>query len=300
MKKIKFLSGVGAMFALAMVAFGTTFTSCTKEEFNVDVKPVEPINAQAIINPIVLFVEDGVTTDVTTLATITPAAPITLTGAPELAASVQTINAEYDGVSASITVQVPTLKAGQLVSLTPTIVLTRTTETKTEIVKNEVEVVVDPIKKEVIKSNPSNYWYETTAKYTEKSGNKVGTPEILTTDELEVATINSFANTLANTYAETEKTININLWATSQTEVTVTYTIAKVEYVFARKTTTIVTKADNVETEKIGSVAVETFSTQVDVKEYQQIPGHDAPKPGHEHGHGHGGEYAGGGIVIPD
>lgn len=44
MKKIKFLNGINAVFALAVVALATAFTSCEKEEFNVN---IEPINAQA-------------------------------------------------------------------------------------------------------------------------------------------------------------------------------------------------------------------------------------------------------------
>ena len=37
MKKIKFLNGISAVFALAVVALATTLTSCEKEEFNVNV-----------------------------------------------------------------------------------------------------------------------------------------------------------------------------------------------------------------------------------------------------------------------
>ena len=39
MKKIKFLNGISAVFALAVVALATTLTSCEKEEFNVNVTP---------------------------------------------------------------------------------------------------------------------------------------------------------------------------------------------------------------------------------------------------------------------
>ena len=54
MKKIKFLNGISAVFALAVVALATTLTSCEKEEFNVNVTPT---NAQAVISPIVLAIE---------------------------------------------------------------------------------------------------------------------------------------------------------------------------------------------------------------------------------------------------
>lgn len=53
MKRMKFLNGIGAMFVLAVVALATTFTSCQKEDFNIN---VEPINAQATISPTVLYV----------------------------------------------------------------------------------------------------------------------------------------------------------------------------------------------------------------------------------------------------
>ena len=92
MKKIKFLNGINAVFALAVVALATAFTSCEKEEFNVN---IEPINAQATISPIVLAVENGVTTDVTSVATVTISPSATFTGNPTLAATTATVTASY-------------------------------------------------------------------------------------------------------------------------------------------------------------------------------------------------------------
>lgn len=68
MKRMKFLNGIGAMFALAVVALATTLTSCEKEEFNIN---VDPINAQATISPTVLYVDGTTTTNVTDQAAIT-------------------------------------------------------------------------------------------------------------------------------------------------------------------------------------------------------------------------------------
>ena len=68
MKRMKFLNGIGAMFALAVVALATTLTSCEKEDFNIN---VDPINAQATISPTVLYVDGTTTTNVTDLAAIT-------------------------------------------------------------------------------------------------------------------------------------------------------------------------------------------------------------------------------------
>ena len=58
MKKIKFLSG--AMFALAAVAFATTFTSCEKEELSFNLKPQV---ASLTIDATVVVIEDGVTVE---------------------------------------------------------------------------------------------------------------------------------------------------------------------------------------------------------------------------------------------
>lgn len=118
MKKIKFLNGISAVFALAVVALATTLTSCEKEEFNVNVTPT---NAQAVISPIVLAIEDGVTTDVTGQATIAPA-ELTFIGNPTLAAKSVDVTASYNGLSATVTVKVPALQAGQFATLTPTII----------------------------------------------------------------------------------------------------------------------------------------------------------------------------------
>ena len=54
MKKKSFLSGIGAKLALAAVALTTVvFTSCEKEEFNVE--PVELPNASATVVVTVYF-----------------------------------------------------------------------------------------------------------------------------------------------------------------------------------------------------------------------------------------------------
>lgn len=132
MKRMKFLNGIGAMFALAVVALATTFTSCQKEEFNVDIKPA---NAQANVSPIVLFVDlDGTTTDVTSLATFSPElSSMVYTGTPDLAGKTETLEVSYTytekmtneqvTVSSKVNVVIPALKAGQFATITPTIML---------------------------------------------------------------------------------------------------------------------------------------------------------------------------------
>ena len=118
---MKFLSGIGAMFALAVVALATTLTSCEKEDFNVS---FEPINAQAEIRPVVLYVDANSTTNVTGDANITydPEGPI-FTGSPSLSAKVITVTATYKGIKGEAKVNVPALQAGQYLTLSTTIIL---------------------------------------------------------------------------------------------------------------------------------------------------------------------------------
>lgn len=167
MKKIKFLNGISAVFALAVVALATTFTSCEKEEFNVN---IEPINAQATISPIVLAVENGVTTDVTTAATVTISPSATFTGNPTLAATKATVTASYKDMSVEVKVDVPELQAGQFASLTPTIILQKeTAETKIEVEESTTDKKESVDGKNAV-ANPSDYWLTTTIRYTKKRG----------------------------------------------------------------------------------------------------------------------------------
>lgn len=291
MKKIKFLNGINAMFALAVVALATTFTSCEKEEFNVDVTPV---NAQAVISPIVLAIQNGVTTDVTAQATITPS-ELSFTGNPTLATKSVDVTATYEGLSATVTVKVPALQAGQFASLTPTIILQdENAETKIVAVP-QGPTTIDDSTPSMKFENPDLYWYFLPQiRYTEKSGSKIveGSEKINTEDLIERAAITSFFNTLGKTYQEkpalsAEKTYKI--YANSMTVVSIRYLIEGVEYRVVRQAAT---KAESA----LGSIQVANYTTTfLTPEENVAIPGHGHT---HGHGHGHGGDFnAGGGIV---
>lgn len=295
MKKIKFLNGINAMFALAVVALATTFTSCEKEEFNVN---VDPINAQATISPIVLYVADGVTTDVTSTATVNCTPSATFTGNPALAATTATVSVSYDGISAEVKVAVPALQAGQFATLTPTIILQKKTpETKVEISQVMGEEKLETEKGKDL-TNTTDYWYSTTVKYLEKSGNKILEKNINTTDVNEVAAIGTFFNALQDTYKEGwVEQKNVPVYAHSLTKTSVTYTVVTTEYKIIKKTTTV-TKADGetvIATAKVENYATSTVTTTPN----QQILGHSHAPAGHGHGHGSD-PNAGGGIVIAD
>lgn len=291
MKKIKFLNGINAMFALAVVALATTFTSCEKEEFNVDVTPV---NAQAVISPIVLAIQNGVTTDVTSQATITPS-ELSFTGNPTLAAKSVDVTATYEGLSATVKVNVPALQAGQFASVTPTIILQEEdAETKIVAVPQKPTIIDDSTPSKEFK-NYELYWYFLPQiRYTEKSGSKIveGSEKINTEDLIERAAITSFFNTLGKTYQEKPALSakdKYRIYANSMTVVSINYVIEGVEYRVVRQAAT---KAESA----LGSIQVANYTTTfLTPEENVAIPGHGHS---HGHGHGHGGDYnAGGGIV---
>ncbi len=255
MKKIKFLNGISAVFALAVVALATTLTSCEKEEFNVNVTPT---NAQAVISPIVLAIEDGVTTDVTGQATIAPA-ELTFTGNPTLAAKSVDVTASYNGLSATVTVKVPALQAGQFATLTPTIILQEEdAETKIVAESTKLEPVTDP--KVKTWDNYELYWFDIPSfpyvvKRRCKSRCKRKSIQLIL---LNAQLLNLSFNTLENTYEETTVTTPENkykVYANSRTTASITYTVVTTEYKVVKKA---VTKA---ETEPLASIEVDDYTT---------------------------------------
>lgn len=92
MKKKSFLSGIGAKLALAAVALTTVvFTSCEKEEFNVE--PVELPNASATVVVTVYDLATGnIISDLSKTETITAASDGTI------AATTKTYEASKEGL----------------------------------------------------------------------------------------------------------------------------------------------------------------------------------------------------------
>ncbi len=304
MKKMKFLSGINAIFALAAVALATTFTSCEKEDFNVNTEPVEPINATATVNAKVVLIEDGVSRvlgDNEVDVKYEPAR--TFTGNPNLAAQTVTIKAKYEEAEDEMTVNIPALSAGQSVVVTPTIVLTRNSvvvvEPKPENEAVDEKLAMDPI------DNFSEYYYYQKVTWYEKSGMKyVDTQIHAEMTEEEAATVTGYADAVkaTQTYTVTERSKDIYVGAMSRTTFEVKYSVVRTNYEFWRNTYAA-TKAigDKV---KLATVITDNYQTTTTTEaNNQQIPGHDhAPMHdglGHGHGHGSGGN-AGGGIIIAD
>ncbi len=298
MKKMKFLSGINAIFALAAVALATTFTSCEKEEFNVN---VEPINATASVKANVILIEDGesrVLGDNEVNVTYSPAS--TFTGNPALAAQAVTVTATYEDVSATLVVNVPALAAGQSVYITPTIVLTKNTpEAEYNVVLDRDEVEATTTSWNTSKPNYTDYWYSTTATWIKKTGLEVSEVNIYTSDLAEVLLIDRLVSNIKQTYVEEKITEEVNVYSHSQTRVTVVYEETIVTYSVYMQETEPSTRAAG---DKIllGEIETTEWATTRTVEDNQQIEGHDHAPAGHGHGHGHGGDNAGGGIVVAD
>lgn len=298
---MKFLNGIGAMFALAVVALATTLTSCEKEDFNIN---VEPINAQATISPTVLYVDGTTTTNVTDQAAITYSDGPVFVGNPGIEAKTVTVTAKYNNIESSNTVNIPALQAGQFLTLTTTIVLQVPAEGE-ETVSIESEAKTDEEKtvtsSEIELKNESDFWYYESVTYTEKTGSKIVEKNIITTDFEEISLIGGFINTLDQTYKEKQVTNEeIPVFSHSLTKVKASYTILPTVYTFYR-----VTSKDNevVSKDVIATVTVDDYTkSALDIKPNLEIPGHGHAPAGHGHGfdHGHGAGNAGGGIVIPD
>lgn len=297
---MKFLNGIGAMFALAVVALATTLTSCEKEEFNIN---VDPINAQATISPTVLYVDGTTTTNVTDQAAITYSDGPVFVGNPGIEAKTVTVTAKYNNLEGSNTVNVPALQAGQFLTLTTTIVLQAEPEPGEPVV-----TIVNEAKEEDAKDiagdvveipNVTDYYYEESVSYTFKSGSKVVEKtfaEDCTFEEK--ALVGGFINTLDETYTEEQRSKEVTIYAHSMTKINAVYTIVPTVYTFKRVTTV---EGEVTEEVQIATVTVDDYTSfNLKIEDNQQIPGHDHAPAGHGHGHGHGSGNAGGGIVIPD
>lgn len=301
MMKTKFFNGISVAFTLAMVALATTFTSCEKEEFNVDVKPA---NAQATISPIVLFVDvTGNVSDITSdgNVTITPEAKdLVFVGNPNLEAKTVKVSASYnyngDVYEACVNVTVPALLAGQYANITPTIML-KEKNAPVEFVTEQGQPIESQDSKVAHIDNKTLYWWNnTTRSYVVKSGQKLATNGISFEEGISneaKSYIVNYAATIQNTYKEKNEIVTFNVYANSRTTL-------KLNYNIETTTTTFKMRGANARAEvKIGTVKTENYSTtKIEVEDQLEIPD-QGPTHGHGHGHGNDGN-AGGGIIWAD
>lgn len=283
MKKNKFLSGLGAKLALAVVALTTTmFSSCSNEDIEIDVTPV---NAKAIITPVVFAGGQ----DVTSNATITYSEGNGIYEGASIAAKTITVTATYNNLTGSTTVNIPALTAAQVWTKTAIIILSYGKEDLDVKQEGESSFTTETVSKEYTHDNPSDYWYEVPVTYTKESGSKVISSVINTTDDTVKELINDY-NTSVQTEEVTEK---FPVGAHSRLVVQVEKTIKTTKYNITQKTRAGETV--------LATFEVEETTTAVKADGNKQIPGHGHAPAGHGHGHGHGDNgNAGGGIIIAD
>lgn len=281
MKKINFLKGLSAKFAFAVVALGAAFTSCTKEEFNVE---VEPNNAKIYFNPSVV----NPIANATVNATFTGAE--TITGTPNIAAGSTTITATAaDGATGSTTVAYDAVQAGATATYSPIIYLSNglfklvkvsekaTTTTKAGNVTNG-------------HSHNGSAWYVNKSDYSaaftaewDKTGKTTMTVNNIAVDG---TLLQSYLSTLGNTEITVSgsETHEVAAWEMVSSIFTITSLAETFDVVAVANENFVVANV---------TITNPLYAVDVDLNR-DAIPGHE----GHYHaGHSHGAsDNAGGGI----
>lgn len=280
MKKSKFLNGLSAKLALAVVAVATaTFTSCSNESIEID---VTPINAEFVITPVVV----ANNADVTMSATITPAlnsrGQYVITGNPTISSQTVTVEAQYNGMSGTATVNVPNLQAGSFQAETVKIFLSyKQNDLVDEQVASSVEtteienptVIGDPF----INDGPNAI--TKTLRYTDIKGSKVLESDYTGNDEAILAAINKY------NFDYSEKTATYEFTVPAYSMITPEVKTVKTVSTYTISTVT-----------RASGLVVATFV----VEDYTTTVSGETINIGHDNNHGHGNGNAGGGINDAD
>lgn len=292
MKKKSFLSGIGAKLALAAVALTTVvFTSCEKEEFN-----VEPIELSPASATIVATVYDLTTGEVlvpqTIVETIAAGTDGTITATTKEISCPSFSSADYLPVEA-ITVAIPALSKGQF-ALIPVNFYAQ----KVASAAKNVTVSEDPttVKTSDVSNTPSVYGpydkdTEVEIEYNVKVGSKV----------VNIDAINNYIETIVNSRAMSNEnvikvlkavvgTYNTGIKTEKQTEKRVikaqtTVTFNPVTTIIS-SVVTIAATVDGVEY-TIPNVQLEQAGATVVTESSESHAGHD-------HGHGDNSNAGGG------
>lgn len=300
MKKIKFLNGIGSMFAFAVVALvgSLLFTSCEKEDLNATFT-TEPAKATINVN-VVEFPSGAAVSGVTISAdkgevsgmvvTLKAGADGSIT-AQDVAISA-TAPAGYEAIQ-SVTVHVNAVKAGGVATYNATLVAVKTVtpEEPDQIVIEGVREVGAPRVSELL--NPTHNhagksWWENANDYiliTKVSYKLYNQQEAA--GEVKDVDVTEFIKSL--NYNDTKDSVlemKISAWSIYRAwfevyPVTTTYTIS---YKNSK--------------EVLGTIKADALNGTA--AQYEEMA-HPSHAHAYQHGHGHGAsENAGGGIVLPD
>ncbi len=289
MKKNKFLNGISAKLALAIVALTPAmFTSCEKESIEVDTTPV---NAKLYIQPVV-FTPDG--TNVTSSATITFSDGSN--GEYEgttIEAKTVTVTATYNNtMSGSTVVTTPAVAAAHSYATTAPIFLAyESSAIETSLVSTS-ETTTELGTKEYIYDNPSDYWLTVPVSYTQEIGFTVISSEIYTAD-----TNGAIAAEIEKYNTSSNEPITVSCYVGAHSRL-----IAYIDTETVTNTYNVIVKSRVSET-VLATFTVKQTTTVLSERTSgdNEIPGHGHSPAGHGHGHGHGDDdNAGGGIVIAD
>ena len=300
MKKIKFLNGIGSMFAFAVVALvgSLLFTSCEKEDLNATFT-TEPAKATINVN-VVEFPSGAAVSGVTISADKGEVSGMVVTlkagadgsiPAQDVAISA-TAPADYEAIQ-SVTVHVNAVKAGGVATYNATLVAVKTVtpEEPDQIVIEGVREVGAPRVSELL--NPTHNhagksWWENANDYiliTKVSYKLFNQQEAA--GEVKDVDVTEFIKSL--NYNDTKDSVlemKISAWSIYRAwfevyPVTTTYTIS---YKNSK--------------EVLGTIKADALNGTA--AQYEEMA-HPSHAHAYQHGHGHGAsENAGGGIVLPD
>lgn len=300
MKKIKFLNGIGSMFAFAVVALvgSLLFTSCEKEDLNATFT-TEPAKATINVN-VVEFPSGAAVSGVTISADKGEVSGMVVTLKAGADGSIPaqdvvisaTAPADYEAIQ-SVTVHVNAVKAGGVATYNATLVAVKTVtpEEPDQIVIEGVREVGAPRVSELL--NPTHNhagksWWENANDYiliTKVSYKLYNQQEAA--GEVKDVDVTEFIKSL--NYNDTRDSVlemKISAWSIYRAwfevyPVTTTYTIS---YKNSK--------------EVLGTIKADALNGTA--AQYEEMA-HPSHAHAYQHGHGHGAsENAGGGIVLPD
>lgn len=198
MKKKSFLSGIGAKLALAAVALTTVvFTSCEKEEFNVE--PVELSPASATIVATVYDLTTGeVLAPQAIVETITAGTDGTIAATTKEISCPSFSNAEYLPVEA-ITVAIPKLAKGQFALIPVNFYAQKIVSAAKNVTVSEDPTTIETteVKNTPVTYGPYDVDKNIDIEYAAEVGSKV----------VNINTINSYIETLVNSKAMSNENV---------------------------------------------------------------------------------------------
>lgn len=292
MKKKSFLSGISAKLALAAVALTTVvFTSCEKEEFNIE--PVELSPASATIVATVYDLTTGeVIVPQAIVETVTAGADGTIAATTKEISCPTFSSADYLPVEA-ITVAIPKLSKGQF-ALIPVNFYAQ----KVVSAAKNVTVSEDPntVETEDVKNTPSVYGpYDVDKEVEIEYAAKVGS-EVVNIDA-----INSYIETLVNSRAMSNENVIKVLKAVVGTYNTGIKTEMQKEKRVIKAQTTVTFSPVTTIIESVVTIAATVDGVEYTIPNVQLkkagatiVSESSESHAGHDHGHGDNGNAGGG------